>query len=94
MPSVAATAQQVVPFPGYTLHDESQHGRFRVRRWASADTPEVSPAGTCDCIIEVFVGKRLVLKLGTPGDISAINIDDATGSDLDGDGSSDLVVST
>ncbi len=93
-PSAAAPASQVVPFPGYTLHDESQHGRFRVQRWTSADTPEVSPAGTCDCIIEVYVGKRLVIKLGTPGDITAINIDEATGRDLDGDGRGDLVVST
>jgi hypothetical protein len=93
-PVAAAAASQVVPFPGYTLHDESQHGRFHVRRWTSADSPEVSPAGTCDCIIEVYVGKRLVLKLGTPGEIVAINIDDATGRDLDGDGRGDLVVST
>jgi hypothetical protein len=91
--STAAPAQ-VVPFPGYTLHDESQHGRFRVQRWTSADVPEVSPAGICDCIIEVYVGKRLVLKLGTPGNVEAISIDDATGRDLDGDGRTDLVVST
>jgi hypothetical protein len=88
------TATQVVPFPGYSLHDESQHGRFRVQRWTSADVPEVSPAGTCDCIIEVYVGKRLVLKLGTPGNVEAITIDDATGRDLDGDGRGELVVST
>ena len=89
-----AAATQVVPFPGYTLHDESQHGRFRVQRWTSADVPEISPAGICDCIIEVYVGKRLVLKLGTPGNPEAITIDDATGRDLDGDGRTDLVVST
>ena len=92
--SSAAAPTQVVPFPGYSLHDESQHGRFRVQRWTSADVPEVSPAGICDCIIEVYVGKRLVLKLGTPGNVEAITIDDATGRDLDGDGRTDLVVST
>jgi hypothetical protein len=97
-PAATATstpaATQVVPFPGYSLHDESQHGRFRVQRWTSADVPEISPAGICDCIIEVYVGKRLVLKLGTPGNVEAITIDDATGRDLDGDGQTDLVVST
>ena len=89
----AVAASEVIPFPGYTLHDESQHGRFRVLRWTSADVPDISPAGTCDCIIEVYVGKRLVLKLGTPGDVEAITVGDGTGSDLDGDGREDLVIS-
>jgi hypothetical protein len=90
----AAPAAQIAPFPGYTLRDEQRRDRFLVQRWVSADSPEVSPAGVCDCIVNVYVGNRLVLKFGTPGDISAITIDEATGGDLDSDGHTDLVVST
>jgi hypothetical protein len=82
------------PFPGYTLHDAQQRDRFLVQRWVSADSPEISPAGMCDCIVDVYLDNRLVLQLGTPGDISAITIDEAAGRDLDGDGHTDLVVST
>jgi len=87
-------ASSVAPFPGYTLHDEQQRDRFLVQRWVSANSPEVSPAGVCDCVVEVYLGKRLIIQLGTPGDVSAITIDETTGGDLDGDGHTDLVVST
>jgi hypothetical protein len=89
-----APAARAAPFPGYTLHDEQQRDRFIIQRWVSADSPEVSPAGVCDCVVDVYLGKRLILKLGVPGDVAAITVDEATGRDLDGDGNTDLVVST
>lgn len=89
-----AAAAHTAPLPGYTLHDEQHRDRFLIQRWVSADAPEVSPAGVCDCIVTVHVGKRLVLQLGARGDVAAISIDEATGRDLDGDGHTDLVVST
>lgn len=89
----AATAH-TAPAPGYTLHDEQRRDRFLVQRWVSADSAEVSPAGVCDCIVRVYVGKRLVLQLGARGEVAAISVDEATGRDLDDDGNTDLVVST
>jgi hypothetical protein len=89
-----AQAQRRAPQPGYQFVDAHAQGPFEVQRWVAATAPDVSPAGTCDCLIVVFEGSRRVVTLGTPGDLTAITIDSTTGRDINRDGSPDLVVST
>ena len=67
--------------------------RFVVQCWVSATSPDVSPAGECDCLVVVYGGTRKVLTLGAPGDPAAITIGSPTGRDLRGDCATDLVVS-
>ena len=64
-----------------------------VQCWVSATSPDVSPAGECDCLVVVYGGTRKVLTLGAPGDPAAITIGSPTGRDLRGDCATDLVVS-
>ena len=89
----SAQTPQVQPRAGYRLHDEQTIDRFVVQRWVSATSPDVSPAGECDCQVVVYAGTRRVLTLGAPGDLSSITIGPPTGRDLDGDGATDLVAS-
>lgn len=77
------------PEPGYVLHDERTVDRFLVRRWIRQDSPEISPAGYCECITLVYEGDRLVLDLGTDAGITQVASAD---TDVDDDGLSELVV--
>jgi len=81
------------PREGFGFHDERTAGPFTVQRWVSAASPEVSPAGMCECITVVYQGARLVLSFGVPGEIAARSVSDLTGRDINGDGFPDLIVS-
>jgi hypothetical protein len=89
-----AQEPRIPPYDGYRFHDERGVDRFVVQRWVNAASPDPSPAGECDCVIVVYAGTRQVLTAGTPGSVSAISVAPPTGTDLDGDGATDLVVST
>jgi hypothetical protein len=92
VPEALAQTPRLPPSAEYRFHDERGDGPFVVQRWVSAASPEVSPAGICQCLVVVYLGSRRVLTLGAPGDVSAITVVPPTGRDLDGDGLPDLVV--
>ena len=92
-PSPAARAPRLAPQAGYQFHDESPIGGFIVQRWVSAASPEVSPAGMCECLTVVYQGTRRILTLGTPDSIEAISVVAPSGRDINGDGLPDLVAS-
>ena len=81
------------PAGGYGLHDERTVGPFTVQRWVNSSSPEVSPAGMCECITVVYLGDRQVLSLGAPGEMTARQISDVTGQDVNRDRQPDLIVS-
>jgi FG-GAP repeat protein len=91
--SARAQTPREAPQEGYSLHDERSVGAFVIQRWVSAATPEVSPAGMCDCLTLVYVGDRRVVTMGTAGTLSAYTMSDLTGTDINGDGFPDLVAS-
>ena len=91
-PALAQTPREA-PQEGYSLHDERSIGPFVIQRWVSAALPEVSPSGMCDCLTLVYAGDRRVATMGTAGTISAFTTSDLTGTDINGDGFPDLVVS-
>lgn len=80
------------PIAGYQFADRTNIDRFVAERWVASASPEVSPAGECDCMLVVSVEGRRLLTLGTPGVVSARGLTEPTGRDLDGDGASDLVI--
>jgi hypothetical protein len=82
-----------IPYAGYSLHDERAVGPFTVQRWVSSESPEVSPAGMCECITVVYQGERLVVSLGAPREMTARQISDLTGQDINRDGEPELIVS-
>jgi hypothetical protein len=86
-----ATAQtpKVAPEKGFALHAERHVERFVVQQWVSEASPDVSPAGFCECITVVYEGNRQILRLG--GDDGAIAVA-SSGSDITGDGRAELVV--
>jgi hypothetical protein len=88
-----AQAPREVPRDGYGLHDERTVGPFTVQRWVLSASPEVSPAGMCDCITVVYAGDRRVLSLGAPGLMTALQVSDLSGRDITGDGRPDVIVS-
>ena len=90
--SAAQTAGVPPPRPDFIFHDENVVGPFTVERWVSAANPEVSPAGTCECLTTVYAGGRFVLTLGEVGLASAIALDGPSGRDITGDGLADLIV--
>jgi len=91
-PAFAQTPREA-PQEGYSLHDERTVGHFTIQRWVSASRPEISAAGMCDCLTAVFEGGRHVITFGTPGTLAAYTISDVSGTDINGDGLPDLVVS-
>jgi hypothetical protein len=91
--SASAQTTRIPPRAGYQFHDEQTVGPFVAQRWVSAASPEVSPAGTCECLVVVYLGSRRVLTVGAPGEVSAIAVGPPTGRDIDGDGVADVVVS-
>jgi hypothetical protein len=92
IPAVAQTPREV-PQDGYGLHDERTVGPFTIQRWVNSAMPEVSQAGMCDCITVVYEGVRRVLTFGRPGTMTAFTASDLSGTDVNGDGFADLVVS-
>jgi hypothetical protein len=92
IPAAAQTPRDA-PQAGYSLHDERSIGPFVVQRWVNSAMPDVSPAGMCDCITVVYEGVRRVTTFGQPGKLTAFTASDLTGTDVNGDGLPDLVVS-
>ncbi len=83
-----AQTPQVPPQQGFTLHDEKQVDRCVVQRWVDSATPEVSPAGFCECITVVYEGTRQLLPSTPDGGILTVSaVDDVTG-----DGRAELVL--
>ena len=68
-------------------------GPFTIERWVSAARSEVSGAGMCDCLTVVYEGSRHLITFGTPGTLAAYTLADLTGTDVNGDGLPDVVVS-
>jgi hypothetical protein len=92
IPAGAQTPREA-PQAGYVLHDERSVGPFVVQRWVNSAMPEVSPAGMCDCITVVYEGVRRVMTFDQPGTLTAFTASDLTGTDVNGDGLPDLVMS-
>ncbi len=88
----SAIAQEpvVAPAPGFVLHEQHRVDRFLVQRWVSSATPEVSPAGFCECITVIYEDGRLVLDLGIDAGITSVT----AVSDVTGDRRAELVIST
>lgn len=91
-PALAQVPRQV-PQEGYGLHDERTVGPFSIQRWVNTTHPEISAQGLCDCLTVVYEGVRRVVTFGTPGTPAAYTLSDLTGTDINGDGLPDLVVS-
>ena len=72
------------------LHDTRTVGPFTVERWVSATSPDVSPAGMCECLTVVHMGDRTVLTLGAPQEMTARSVDTTSGGDINGDRLPDL----
>ncbi|HEU4693173.1 MAG TPA: FG-GAP repeat protein [Vicinamibacterales bacterium] len=92
IPAPAQTPREA-PQDGYGLHDERSVGPFTIQRWVNSATPGVSPAGMCDCITVVYAGARRVTTFGRAGTLTAFTASDLSGTDVNGDGFADLVVS-
>lgn len=88
-----AQSPREIPSDGYGLHDQRTVGPFTVQRWVRSGSPEVSPAGMCECITVVYQGDRQVLSLGAPEQLAALQISDLTGQDINRDGHPDVIVS-
>ena len=86
--AAGAQTPRVVPAPGYRLHVERAADRFVVQTWVSETSPEVSPAGFCECITLVYEASRLVMNLGISAGITSVS---AIG-DVTGDRRAELVV--
>ena len=91
-PALAQTPRQA-PQEGYGLHDVRDVGPFTIERWVSAARSEISGAGMCDCLTVVYEGSRHLITFGTPGTLAAYTLADLTGTDVNGDGLPDVVVS-
>jgi hypothetical protein len=88
--AVSAQTPRVAPAQGFVLLEETVVDRFIVQRWVSGTNPEVSPAGYCECINQIYEGSRLVFDLGIDGGITHVT---AT-SDVTGDRRAELVINT
>jgi hypothetical protein len=93
-PATTPPARQEPPQTGYQLHDRRTAGALTVERWVPAASPEVSPAGMCECLTVVYLGERKVLTLGEPNLLSAMTVEAASGTDITGDSLPEIVVST
>ncbi|MEQ1575584.1 MAG: hypothetical protein ABL993_15190, partial [Vicinamibacterales bacterium] len=82
-PAAGAQTPQTPPDKGFTLHEQRAVDRFVVQRWVSEASPDVSPAGFCECITLVYEGNRQVLNLGLDvGLTSVTSVGDVTGDRL------------
>ena len=88
----AAQVPRVAPSPGFVLVTERAVAGVTVQQWVRGSSPEVSPAGMCECMTVVYQGTTPVLTLGQPDLVSAITINEVSGRDINGDGVADLVV--
>jgi FG-GAP repeat protein len=93
--ATAARAQtpREAPQDGYSLHDERSVGPFAIQRWVSTAMPDISASGMCDCLTVVYSGDRRVATIGTAGTLFAYTMSELTGTDINGDGFPDVVVS-
>jgi len=87
--TASAQTPQGPPQPGFILHEQTAAGRFTVQRWVSELSPEVSPAGFCECITVVYEGTRLLLNTGLDAGITEVQ---SSAGDITGDGRPELVV--
>jgi len=87
--TASAQTPQAPPQPGFILHEQTDAGRFTVQRWVNEMSPEVSPAGFCECITVVYEGTRLLLNTGLDAGITHVQ---SSTSDITGDGRPELVV--
>jgi hypothetical protein len=87
--SNAAQAPTVPPANGFILHEQRQVDRFVVQQWVSEALPEVSSSGSCACTTVIYEGNRRILTLG-PDEGSTLV--ESSGSDITGDGLTELVV--
>ena len=90
-PALAQTPGQA-PQEGYGLHDVRDVGPFTIERWVSAARSEISGAGMCDCLTVVYEGSRHLITFGTPGTLAAYTLADLTGTDVNGDGLPDVLI--
>jgi hypothetical protein len=49
---------RVAPQDNYAFHDTRMVGPFTVERWVARGSPDVSPAGMCECITLVYANGR------------------------------------
>jgi hypothetical protein len=89
-----APQPHAAPRPGYQMHDTRTMGALTVERWVPSTSPEVSPAGMCECITLVYLGDRKVLTLGEPDLMTATTVEATSGTDITGDSVPEIVVST
>ena len=66
------SAPKTAPGDGYVLYEERTVGVFTVQKWMSASSPEVSPAGMCECLTVVYQGDRRLATLGEAGLLALI----------------------
>jgi hypothetical protein len=92
--ATAPPARHVAPRDGYQLHDTREVGGLTVERWVPSTSPDVSPAGMCECITLVYLADRKLLTLGEPNLMTATSVDNISGTDITGDTRPELVVST
>lgn len=89
MASAAAQTPNVPPGKGLVLQEQRQVDRFVVQQWVSEASPDVSASGSCECVTVVYEGNRQILNLGLGYGITRV---DSSGTDITGDGRSELVV--
>jgi len=92
-PELWAQSPRNSPREGNLLHDELVVGPFTVQRWVDPTSPEVSPSGMCECLTLIYQDGRLLISLGVPGEMTARSVTDLSGSDINGDGTPDLIIS-
>jgi hypothetical protein len=87
--SAAAQTPSVPPGKNLVLHEQRQVDRFAVQKWASEASPDLSAAGSCECVTMVYEGHRQILNLGLDYGITRV---ESSGTDITGDGRAELVV--
>jgi len=81
--AAGAQTPRVPPIEGFVLHDESAVDRFVVQRWVSQASPDVSPAGFCECVTVVYEGTRRLFPPAVDAGITRVStIADVTGDEL------------
>jgi len=77
------TSAQVLPATPqdkFILHDQHPVDRFVVQRWIDKESPEVSPAGYCECLTVIYEGAGRVLTVGpSAGSVAVEALADVTG---------------
>jgi hypothetical protein len=82
-PMAGAQTPRVAPSTGFIFLDEKAVDRFVVQRWVSAASPEVSPAGFCECMTVVYEGTRRLFTPALDGGTTSVSVvGDVTGDRL------------